>query len=341
MLAQFEPENGRPEQSAGAVRSRRSARPFLGCSGRLGQNGGSSFCLDLPSSTDRVLDVHGILSPIALAAVLSTWILTPLTEAVAQRPDTERWSLPRPRHEIDAGQLADFNFVRVQYDSEGGFNEAFYAYEGRIWQRWETDYPQADENFVFRLAELTSSTPNSRGLTRRLTDPDLFQFPFIYMCDVGWMRLSDEEARSLRNYLLRGGFLWVDDFWGRAEWLNFERNMRKVFPDRAWQEIHPGHEIFEQVFELDEVPQVPARDFFEMGLSHDPPYIHRYPAYGIEVPHLRGYFDDDGRLVAVATLNTDIGDGWEREGYGQEYFERFSTLSYALGVNIVVYALTH
>lgn len=238
-------------------------------------------------------------------------------------------------------ELAEFSFARIVYDSTGGLQEAYYFYEGRLWQRWETDYPQADENFVFRLSELTTSTPNSEPVTLRLTDPSLFSFPFIYMCDVGWMELSSEEQAALRTYLLRGGFLWVDDFWGLAEWENFERVMREVLPEHPWQELPEDHPILTMVFPLPRTPQIPARDFAVAGWLHDPPNYHRYPAHGIEQVNLRGYFDDAGRLMAIATHNTDIGDGWEREGYGEEYFEKYSTVAYAMGVNIVVYALTH
>ena len=140
-------------------------------------------------------------------------------------------------------------------------NEAYYYYEGRYWERWETDFPQADKNFLFRFEQLTSAHPHPKPITRRLMDPDLFDFPLLYMCDVGWMDLSEEEIARLREYLLKGGFLWMDDFWGWAEWNNVERLFARIFPDRAWQEIPPDHEILDTVFELDALPQVPARDF--------------------------------------------------------------------------------
>jgi hypothetical protein len=265
------------------------------------------------------------------ALLLSVVLLGALTAV----PDTEA-SL-----EDDARQSADFNFVRVEYDSVGGPQEAYYFYEGRWWQRWETDFPQADNNFVFRFDELTAVHPNPRPITRRLTAPDLFEFPFLYFCDVGWMSLSELEATRLREFLLRGGFLWVDDFWGAGEWRNLERNMKRVLPDHEWQEIPADHPILSTLFPLPGLPQIPARDFAIQGMVHDPPWIHRPPAAGVETPSFRGYFDDRGRLMAVASLNTDIGDGWEREGYGQWFFERYSTVAYAAGTNIVLHALIH
>ncbi|HVS12772.1 MAG TPA: DUF4159 domain-containing protein [Thermoanaerobaculia bacterium] len=251
-------------------------------------------------------------------------------------------SADRPVHRSpdDEGERSAFSFVRVRYDSSGGYNEAFYDYDGRRWERWETDHPQADENFLFRLAEITAIRTNPRSVVRRLTDEDLFSFPLLYLSDVGWMVLSPAEVAALREYLLRGGFLWADDFWGLGEWQNFERAMRQVLPEVEWREIPPGHAILRLLFPLAAPPQIPARDFAEMGMTHDPPGYHRYPASGIEQVAFRGWFAADGRLLALATFNTDIGDGWEREAYGQWFFERYSTLAYAAGANIVLYAMT-
>lgn len=232
-----------------------------------------------------------------------------------------------------------FTFVRIRYDSEGGYGESWYSFAGRDWERWETDYPEADENFVFRLAELTTLKPNPRAIVRRLTDDDLFEYPFIYMCDVGWMKLSEEEKERLREYLLRGGFLWVDDFWGYAEWDTLEEHMREVLPEIQWREIPNDHPIMRMVFPLEEPPQIPARIFAIQGWKTEPVWIHK--SGGLENAHFRGWFDDNGRLLAVATHNTDIGDGFEREGEGEWYFQKFSTKAYAMGINIVVYAMTH
>lgn len=238
-----------------------------------------------------------------------------------------------------------FTFMRVEYDSVGGYGEAYYEYDGRLWQRWQTDYPAAEQNFLIRLQELTTVEVDPVPKSLRLTDEALFNYPFIYMCDVGWQVLDDEEVESLRRYLNRGGFLWVDDFWGIAEWDNLYVNMKMVFPDLEWRAIPKRHPILNVVFPLEECPQVPAKIFWEqLGLSYDDPGIHRYPhggIAGVEDVNFKGLFDADGRLMAVATHNSDIGDGWERESESLEYFEEFSTKSYAMGVNIVVYALTH
>ena len=186
---------------------------------------------------------------------------------------------------------------------------------------------------------------NRTPIAVRLTDKELLDFPFVYMCDVGWQDLSDKEIAGLRAYLVRGGFLWIDDFWGDAEWDNMEYNMDKVFPEYSWQAIPSRHPIMSVVFPLEKCPQIPAKIFWEaQRISYDPPSVHRPPTGGIagvSTVNFRGLFDKDRRLLAVATHNTDVGDGWEREGESVEYFSRFSIPSYAMGVNIIVYALTH
>jgi len=237
--------------------------------------------------------------------------------------------------------LTRLNFARVVYDSEGGMGEAYYGYEGRIWARWETDFPQGDQNLNARLGQLTVIPVNRAASKRRLTASDLGDFPLLYMSDPGYMRLSTPEKEALAGYLANGGFLWVDDFWGDAEWQSLERAMRDVLPELRWREIATDHPIFSTVYEIPETPQIPARDFAYPGGGAEQPYMHRYPTGSLETPHLRGWFDADNRLMVVATHNTDIGDGWEREAYGEWYFETYSTKAYALGVNIVVYAMTH
>ncbi len=232
-----------------------------------------------------------------------------------------------------------FTFVRVRYNSTGGYGESWYTYQGRDWERWETDYPEADENFLYRLSEQTTLDPNPHAIVRSLTDKDIFNYPFLYFCDVGWMSLTAKEKSNLREYLLRGGFVWVDDFWGTAEWESLEEAMREVLPEYKWRDVPKNHPVFNIVFPMDGVPQVPARVFAVQGYTSEPAWIHK--SGGCEEAHCRGYFDDKGRLLLIATHNTDIGDGFEREGEGEWYFKNYSIRSYALGINIVVYAMTN
>jgi hypothetical protein len=236
---------------------------------------------------------------------------------------------------------AEFVFARLRYDSEGSNGKAWYHYRGRIWERWETDYPEGDENFAHRLAQLTAIVPAQHGVARRLTDPDVFDFPFLYLCDPAYMRMTAEEKMLLRDYLRSGGFVWVDDFWGEAEWQNFEREMAGVLPERGWRDIPSEHPILHTVFDLAGAPQIPSHDFAARGWQTDLAWKHRAPATKLTPVNFRGYFDADDRLMVVATHNTDIGDGFEREAYGDWYFETYSTQAYKIGVNIAVYALTH
>lgn len=243
---------------------------------------------------------------------------------------------------FDLADLTELTLARVEYDSVGGMGEAYYAFEGRIWARWETDFPQAEHNLAKRLKELTRLRLGADPVRRRFTAPDLGDFPLLFMSDPGYMRYTTEEAESLRAYLQNGGFLWVDDFWGDAEWASFERFMRDVLPNIHWREVPIDHPIFQTVFEFDEMPQIPARSFASRSDSTtEPAWFHRYPAGDLSRPTMRGFFDSDGRLMAIGTHNTDIFDGWEREAYGSWYFERFSTQSYRMGVNVLTYVLTH
>lgn len=263
--------------------------------------------------------------------VLLSLLLTAL--ATAAQPGTP----PTP------ADLTHLKIARIVYDSVGGMGQAYYYFEGRMWERWETDFPQAEQNLGKRLLELTRIDAEREPALRRLTDPDLGDFPLLFMSDVGYMRYTAAEAEALRDYLHNGGFLWVDDFWGDAEWASFERFMRAVLPHTHWREVTPPHPLFDMVFHLEAMPQIPARSFVDRFSTEtaESPWAHRAPAGSLHTPMMRGYFDDDGRLMVIGTHNTDIADGWEREAYGQWYFERFSTQSYRVAVNVITYVMTH
>ncbi|HKQ16224.1 MAG TPA: DUF4159 domain-containing protein [Steroidobacteraceae bacterium] len=245
-----------------------------------------------------------------------------------------------------SGKPADMtklNFARIIYDSEGGMGEAYYAYDGRVWARWETDFPEGDDNFGHRLGQLTRIQVAKFASSRMLTAPDLGDFPLLYMSDPGYMVVSKEEKAALARYLANGGFVWCDDFWGDAEWQQFADVMRQVLPGREWRTLTPDHPIFHTVFDLnDGMPQIPALPFASPGGSTaEPPGAHKFPAGSLDNPEMRAWVDDDGRIMVLATHNTDVGDGWEREAYGEWYFETFSTKSYMVGVNVMIYAMTH
>lgn len=238
-----------------------------------------------------------------------------------------------------------FSFVRIQYDSEGGEGQGRYYYEERIWQRWETDFPRADLNLLLRLEQLTAFRVDRKPVVMRLTDESLFKYPFIYISDPGWQILTRDEMLALKKYLENGGFLWVDDFWGQAEWGNWEYNSTREAPDWEWVDMPTNHPILSTVFPLKSCPQIPARAFFvQYGKSYDRHWVHRKPNGGdddMKEVHFRGLFDENGRLMAIATHNTDIADGWEREVEGKKFFEKFSVDAYAFAINVLTYVMTH
>lgn len=269
-------------------------------------------------------------------------LLTAGATAAGSAPQAGNQDSAVPLLVYDQTDLTRITLARAEYDSVGGMGEAYYAFEGRIWARWETDFPQAEHNFAKRLKELTRLSPAVEPARRRFTDPDLGDFPLLFMSDPGYMRFTREESSALRAYLENGGFLWVDDFWGDAEWASFERFMREVLPGVHWREVPLDHPIFHTVFEFEKMPQIPARSFAGRGSeTAEPAWFHRYPAGSLAQATMRGFFDSEGRLMVIGTHNTDVFDGWEREAYGSWYFERFSTQSYRLGVNVLTYVLTH
>lgn len=276
--------------------------------------------------------------------ILITCLAAALSIGESIAADSETITKRQP-DEANPSDPDAFTFVRVQYDSTGGYGESWYRYEGRDWERWETDYPRGEKNLMLRLDELTSMRVNPEPIVLKLTDKRLYEHPFIFMSDVGWQRLSMTEKQCLRRYLSAGGFLWVDDFWGEAEWDNFMDNVKDLHPQWTWRPVPSGHAIFSTVYPLKECPQIPARIFYmQSGLPFDPPNVHRYPSGGVEGVrnvNFQGLFDQRGRLMAIATHNTDVADGWEREGESKDFFDRFSVISYAFTVNVIVYAFTH
>ena len=224
-----------------------------------------------------------------------------------------------------------FTFARIQYDSWGR------GWRGR--GKWSVDYPESDLNMSFRLEQLTSLKVDPEGIVLSLNEDKLFNYPFIYIIEPGELYFSDAEVKALRKYLLNGGFLMVDDFWGEAEWKNFERQFRRVFPTREIVELPIEHELFQCVFPLKQKPQVPNPRTAIQGASRGI----TWERWDAKTPHYRGVYDDEGRLMVVICHNTDLGDGWEEESRaGEWYFKEFSEpKAYPMGINIIFYSMTH
>jgi Domain of unknown function (DUF4159) len=220
-----------------------------------------------------------------------------------------------------------FTFVRVRYNDYGGG-----------WGKWVTDYPDSDLNFSFRLQQLTSLRVTPDPIILDLSDPAIFDYPFLYIIEPGGydggLNLRPQEVETLRRYLDNGGFVMVDDFWGEDEWQIFYEQIKQVFPDTEPVELSLDHPIFHCVYELKEKPQVPSITAFQQG--------RRSENWDNQGARYLGFFNEAGHLQMIVCHNTDLGDGWEREGEDPWYFREFSEKkAYPLGINIVVYAMTH
>lgn len=219
-----------------------------------------------------------------------------------------------------------YYFTRVAYTSGGRGFRGFGGY-----QRWATDYPKADRQFLIVVRRLLGIDAYPQEHALRLDDPAIRQFPFLYALEVGDMDLTQEEIQNLRAYLLAGGFLMIDDFWGSYEWANFESEIRRVLPEYDIVDLPMDHEVFRTFYEIKELLQVPSINNIRRG--------HTAERDGY-VPYARGIKDEKDRLMVVINWNTDLGDAWEWAEQ-PDYPLKYSTFAYQMGVNFIVYAMSH
>ena len=227
-----------------------------------------------------------------------------------------------------------FNFCRVMYR-----NSRFGDGGG-----WSADYPSADVNLSIRLSELTKTKisrdvagrPNH--LVVRLTDDELFQCPFLLMAEVGGAYFDEVEAARLREYLTKGGFLWVDDFWGSFAWDHWVGELAKALPPAEFPivDVPTDHVLHRTMYNVPQIPQIPSINHW-LGSGG------RTSERGADSAdvHSRAILDENGRIMVFMTHNTDISDSWEREGEDPNYFYEFSVDGYAVAVNVLMYAMTH
>ncbi len=272
---------------------------------------------------------------ISVMTVLFTGVATAQRGWWRDGISTERNGVPD--WEIDENFKGDmFTFVRIKYESYGGRGRGGGG-------GWRTDYRDSDLNFSLRLQQLTTLKVNPEPKVLELTDEELFDYPFIYIIEPGSLVFNEAEVVALRRYCLNGGFLMVDDFWGDAQYENLRRELQRVFPDRAPQEVPLSHEIFHCVYDMKEKPQVPSINNAGRGFNGTVrTWEQTWDGSDNSVPHYRAIYDDADRIMVFICHNTDLGDGWEREGEDQWYFEEFSVKkAYPMGINIVTYAMTH
>jgi hypothetical protein len=227
----------------------------------------------------------------------------------------------------DAYERTEWAFARVMYPSirwgrgRGGWGRG----------SWPTDYPKADRQFVQGVRRLTRLHTRSTEQLVNLDSDEVFNWPWIYAVEVGHWDLTDAQCRKLREYLLRGGFFMCDDFHGSREWEVFLASMARVFPDRPIVEIADKDPIFHVLYDLDQRVQVPGIQFLYSGRTWEQDGV---------TPHWRGVYDDQGRVMAAICFNQDNGDAWEWAD-SPRYPEKFASQAYRMGINYIIYAMTH
>jgi len=256
-------------------------------------------------------------------------ILIPFLALLAQRgfrefPYEETNPAPVPP---DANEKTEWTFARLRYPPGGN--------RRRRWRgsSWGTDYPKADRQFLQGVRRLSRIHTRSAEQVVDLDDGgEVYYWPWLYAVEVGQWGLTDPQCRKMRDYLLRGGFLMVDDFHGEAEWDVFWASMSRVFPDRSFVEIDNKDPIFHMLYDLDDRIQVAGTAAVGRGLT--------YERYDGKVPHWRGIYDDKGRVMVAITFNQDYGDAWEWAD-SPSYPEAMTSQAYRLGINYIIYSMSH
>jgi len=258
--------------------------------------------------------------------LVAAGLLAITVAALAQRgfrpryDDDEDNPAPMP---ADAAEKTEWVFGRLRYSSSGG----------QRWGggSWGTDYPKADRQGVQGMRRLTRLHTKSIEQVVDIDSDEIFTVPWLYAVEVGHWGISDQQAKRLRQYLLRGGFLMTDDFHGTEQWENFVEVMQRVFPDRTIADIEDEHAIFRVLYNLDGRFQVPGIQMFRSGRT--------YERDGVEA-RWRGIADDKGRVMVAICHNMDLGDAWEWADHPR-YPENFASLAYRVGVNYIIYSMTH
>ena len=265
-----------------------------------------------------------------LAATLFLGAIAMLAQRGAFRP---------PAPPMDYAKQAEFHFIRLEYTDLPGARRG-YGYTSRDgigsgW--WMMDWPDAEQHFtqgVLRLTRIAAGEPRHF----RLMDDRIFDHPWIYATQTGWWDLSDRETARLREYLLRGGFLVVDDMWGPEQWELFRHTMARVFPNKPIVDILESDAVMHVLYDIEEKDRtiIPGSRHLRLGYGGNAQII--YPDGA--VPAWRAIYDDQQRMVVAVNFNTDVADAWEFAD-APFYPEKMTALAYRYGINYVVYAMTH
>ena len=285
------------------------------------ESGVSAAAVPVPPRLSAGVPESGVSAAAVPAPLRLAGVARPAAGAPAaqRQPIFRRSDIRRSSRGNLNADAREFFFTRAVYNS------------GYRWSSWATDYPKADRQFLIILERLIDLDAYEAENAVRLDDPNVRRFPFLYALEVGDMYMSEAEADGLREYLLAGGFLMIDDFWGTYEWQNFESEIRRVLPEHPIVDIPLDHPIFNTVYNIEEIVQVPS-----IGNAQGGPTWERD---GYE-PQVKGIFDDDGRLMVIINWNTDIGDAWEW-AESPYYPLRYSTYAIEITINIIVYAMSH
>jgi hypothetical protein len=263
--------------------------------------------------------------------LLLAGLLSASAVLLAQVPEGWRAGMQYMREAVPA-ERAGFTFCRLQYTQ---------VRREPMGLGWSTDFPMADRNMTLRLGEFTTADINlyedgePAHAVVEATDPALFECPFLFGSDIGTAGFSNEEVLALREYFLKGGFLWVDDFWMDHAMTNWLAEVERILPGYEHVHIDRTHSIFSSFYFIEEIPQIPNIGFWRRsgGETSEQGELSRDATMSAIV-------DDAGRAMIVMTHNTDIADGMERESEDYAYFERFSPYAYAVAINVAIYAMT-
>jgi hypothetical protein len=268
--------------------------------------------------------------------VVVTALLALAAAGLSQRG---RFRMPDDEDRIAPAVEADFHFIRVQYTDAPEFHRGwgYSSRDGMGTGWWLVDWPAADNHFTAGIQRLTRvDVGDPRHL--RLTDPHLFDYPWIYATQTAWWGLSNAETSQLREYLLRGGFLVVDDFWGAQDWELFRESMERVFPGKPILDIAESDSIMHVLYDIQDKDRtfIPGSRHLRMGPGGK---VQIVQPYGTS-PAWRAMYDDKNRMVVAVNFNTDVADAWEFADVPY-YPENMTALAYRFGINYIIYSMTH